>query len=136
MHMDEATIASLIDKLEASQISELDYTNGDVHLHLTKSQQSTAGQVAPAPVKPAVEPSIDAPLVGIVYLAPKPGEPVYKNIGEHVSAGEVVCVIESMKMMNEVKSPISGVLKECLVADAALVEYHQPLFIVEEDSHA
>ncbi|WP_390410415.1 acetyl-CoA carboxylase biotin carboxyl carrier protein [Lacticaseibacillus jixiensis] len=134
--MDEATIATLIDKLEASQISELDYTNGAVHLHLTKSPQATSAPAAPKPAQAAQQPSIDAPLVGIVYLAPKPDEPVYKAVGDHVSAGEVVCVIESMKMLNEVKSPISGVIKECLVADAALVEYHQPLFIVEEEADA
>jgi acetyl-CoA carboxylase biotin carboxyl carrier protein len=135
--MDEETIAALIDKLEASQISEFDYANGELHLHLTKSPQAPVASVPPStPTVASQAPSIDAPLVGIVYLAPKPGEPVYKEVGAHVEAGEVVCVIESMKMMNEVKSTVSGVIKERLVADAALVEYHQPLFIVEEESNA
>ncbi|MDG3060964.1 acetyl-CoA carboxylase biotin carboxyl carrier protein [Lacticaseibacillus casei] len=145
--MDTKMIESLIKQLEQSSLNELELTLGEDSLHLVK-----AGPVAPAPVAPASNPvpatpvnptpaaqpeqpagtAIKAPLVGIVYLAPKPGADPYVKVGDHVKKGEVVCIIESMKMMNEIKSTVSGTLKAVEVDNESLVEYDQPLFTVEE----
>ncbi|GAY73203.1 acetyl-CoA carboxylase biotin carboxyl carrier protein [Lentilactobacillus kosonis] len=76
---------------------------------------------------------IKAPLVGVVYFSPSPDKPVFKSVGDRVSKGEVVCVIEAMKMINEVKSNIDGVIKDTLVEDGAMVEFDQPIFKVEEE---
>ncbi len=135
MFMDEQTIAALMAQMASNGVNELEYSAGDVHLRLKKE---VAAASAPTNLPtPAIEATpIKAPLVGIIYLAPQPEAPVFKQVGDHVDVGEVVCVIESMKMMNEVKSPVSGRLVESLVADSALVEFDQALFLVEEDANA
>ncbi|KLI76026.1 MULTISPECIES: acetyl-CoA carboxylase biotin carboxyl carrier protein [Lacticaseibacillus] len=145
--MDTKMIESLIKQLEQSSLNELELTLGEDSLHLVK-----ADPVAPAPAAPASNPvpatpvnptpaaqpeqpagtAIKAPLVGIVYLAPKPGADPYVKVGDHVKKGEVVCIIESMKMMNEIKSTVTGTLKAVEVDNESLVEYDQPLFTVEE----
>ena len=75
--------------------------------------------------------SIMAPLVGTVYLQPKPGAKPYVQVGDQVKVGQVVCVIEAMKMMTEVKSKINGTVKQIAVEDEQLVEVDQPLFEIE-----
>ena len=92
--------------------------------------------MAPAPTSAApqaaeVAQTIKAPLVGTVYLQPKPGAKPYLQVGQQVNAGDVVCVIEAMKMMTEVKSQVAGTVKAVLVEDEQLVEVDQPLFTVE-----
>ncbi|KRL97510.1 biotin carboxyl carrier protein of acetyl-CoA carboxylase [Liquorilactobacillus satsumensis DSM 16230 = JCM 12392] len=77
--------------------------------------------------------TIKSPMVGSVYLQPKPTEPAYVEVGTHVHKGDVVCIIEAMKMMTEIKSDVDGVIKEVLVNNEELVEFDQPLFRVEED---
>ncbi|MDU5203642.1 MAG: biotin/lipoyl-containing protein, partial [Lacticaseibacillus rhamnosus] len=91
--------------------------------------------VTPVPDKPQADEgtAVKAPLVGIVYLAPKPGADPYFQVGDHVKKGDVVCIIESMKMMNEIKSTVSGTVKAVKVDNESLVEYDQPLLIVQED---
>ena len=69
--------------------------------------------------------------MGTVYLQPKPGAKPYLQVGQQVNAGDVVCVIEAMKMMTEVKSQVAGTVKAVLVEDEQLVEVDQPLFTVE-----
>lgn len=76
---------------------------------------------------------VKAPLVGIVYLQPSPDKPQYKKVGDHVQKGEVVCLIEAMKMMTEIKSTSSGTITEILVANEEVVEYDQPLMTIIPD---
>lgn len=76
---------------------------------------------------------VKAPLVGIVYLQPSPDKPQYKKVGDHVQKGEVVCLIEAMKMMTEIKSTSSGTITEILVANEEVVEYDQPLITIIPD---
>ena len=75
---------------------------------------------------------IKAPLVGTFYLSPKPGEPQYVNVGDKISAGSILCIVEAMKIFNEIESDYNGEIKEILVADGDPVEYDQPLFKIEE----
>ena len=94
-----------------------------------------AHAAAPAPAAPA-EPGkptkeITAPIVGTFYRAPSPDQPVYKEVGDHVNADDVVCIVEAMKVMNEIKSGVSGTIKKVLVENASAVEFGQPLFLVE-----
>lgn len=76
--------------------------------------------------------TIDSPLVGVVYLAKNPDQPPYKKVGDHVEAGETVCIVEAMKVMNEIPADISGTIMNVLVEDGQVVEFGQPLFEVSE----
>jgi acetyl-CoA carboxylase biotin carboxyl carrier protein len=79
--------------------------------------------------KPTKE--ITAPIVGTFYRAPSPDQPPFKEVGDHVSADDVVCIVEAMKVMNEIKSGVTGTIKKILIDNATPVEYGQPLFLVE-----
>lgn len=146
--MQEEEIERLVDRFERSSLDHLQITDDNFKLVLSKPG------AAPAPVStpptssgPVAEPatadggrlpvsanttSVTAPLVGVVYFAPQPDQPVFKQVGDPVAAGDVVCLIEAMKMVNEVKAPVDGVLKAVLVDDGTLVEYDQPLMQIEQ----
>ena len=76
--------------------------------------------------------SINSPMVGTFYSSPNPGAEPFVKVGDKVSEGDVLCIIEAMKMMNEVKSDYNGVIKEILISDAEPVEYGEALFVIEE----
>ena len=76
---------------------------------------------------------VKAPIVGTFYEAPSPDSDPYVGVGDHVSEGDVLCIIEAMKLMNEIEAETSGTIKEVLVEDAEPVEFDQPLFLIEED---
>ena len=94
---------------------------------------STAPE-APASGTAAVEAGIlvKAPLVGVFYAAPAPGETPFVRAGQTVSKGQTLCLVEAMKMLNEIPSPADGVIEEVLVQDGELVEFDAPLFRLEE----
>lgn len=75
--------------------------------------------------------TIKSPMIGTFYRSPKPGEPPFVNVGDSVSAGEHICIIEAMKLFNEIESEVSGKIVKVLADDASPVEYDQPLFLVE-----
>lgn len=77
---------------------------------------------------------VEAPIVGVVYLAPSPDQPVYKTVGDRVEKGETLCIIEAMKIMNEIKSDRSGTIEEVLVENEQPVEFGQPLFRLKEEA--
>ena len=85
--------------------------------------------------KPVAKPknSIKAPLVGIVYFAPSPKKPDFAKVGSHVNKGDVICQIEAMKVLNDVKAPKSGTLEKRLVKNGSMVQYHQPIFQIKAD---
>ena len=94
---------------------------------------------APAPGAPAAPPrshllEIKSPMVGTFYSAPEPGAEPYAKVGNRVTSGQMVCIIEAMKIMNEIESEVTGVIREVLVENAQPVEFGQPLFRV--DPHA
>jgi acetyl-CoA carboxylase biotin carboxyl carrier protein len=92
------------------------------------------GAGAPAAVAPSHLVEIKSPMVGTFYSAPEPGAEPYAKAGSRVAAGQVVCIIEAMKIMNEIESEVAGVVREVLVENAQPVEFGQPLFRV--DPHA
>ena len=75
--------------------------------------------------------TIKSPMIGTFYRAAGPGKPIFVNVGDEIKAGKVLCIIEAMKLFNEIESEISGRIVKILVDDASPVEYDQPLFLVE-----
>ncbi len=100
--------------------------------------QQTSAPLATTPVTPKANESkadnfitIKSPMIGTFYRQAGPGKPILINIGDEVSPGKVVCIIEAMKLFNEIESEIKGKIVKVLVEDASPVEYDQPLFLVE-----
>jgi acetyl-CoA carboxylase biotin carboxyl carrier protein len=86
---------------------------------------------APAPASDAKYVTIKAPMIGTFYRASGPGKPVFVNVGDTIEKGKPICIIEAMKLFNEIESDISGKIVKVLVDDAKPVEYDQPLFLVD-----
>ncbi|MDR3191285.1 MAG: acetyl-CoA carboxylase, biotin carboxyl carrier protein [Lactobacillaceae bacterium] len=144
-------IKALMHELESSSLRELEIAEDEFHLHLSKNDTpAQAAPVATAPVasaavatpveahhpldkpaKPGL--SIKAPLVGTVYLKPKPEAPAFKNVGDLVAVGEQVAIIEAMKLMTPVKSDVAGKIVEILVEDEQVVDFEKPMFIIEAE---
>lgn len=145
--MEQKDIENLMDKFDKSSMKEFKITADDgTNLYFSKLEHpavAAAPAVAPASATPSTDGTpapvaaagskIKAPLVGIVYFAPSPEKPVFKKVGDHVKKGDVVCVIEAMKVINEVKSPVSGTITKKVAENGDMVEYDQPIFEIEED---
>ena len=148
--MDLEKIQALMNQFEDSDLRELKIDDGDFHLYLSKNKNKVTQTVQPTVQKtakkveetaqPVVQENIDtkvkpvkAPIVGVVYLQAKPGQPAFINVGDHVKKGDTICVIEAMKMMTEVKSTLTGTVSEIKVENEDLVEVGQPLITVKED---
>ena len=153
--MDEAKLKRLIRLVEESDIDELEIDRPFGRVRITRRRapeapvtvhapQVTAAAPAPA-AAPASAPAVEAPsppvrdpglvaivapMVGTFFSAPAPGAKPYVSIGDQVSSGDVVCIVEAMKLMNEVQSEVSGRIKELLVENGQAVEYGQELFLV------
>ncbi|GAE31875.1 acetyl-CoA carboxylase biotin carboxyl carrier protein [Alkalihalobacillus hemicellulosilyticus] len=97
----------------------------------TSTPQSSQGEEAPAPATNANLHTITSPMVGTFYSAPSPDSDPYVQIGDQVQANSVVCIVEAMKLMNEIEAEVSGKVVEILAENGELVEYGQPLFVVE-----
>ncbi|QEC42637.1 acetyl-CoA carboxylase biotin carboxyl carrier protein [Pseudobacter ginsenosidimutans] len=99
--------------------------------------QPAAASNPAAPATKAAEPAADnlitikSPMIGTFYRSPAPGKPVFVEVGSEIAPGKVVCIIEAMKLFNEIESEVSGKIVKILVDDASPVEYDQPLFLVE-----
>lgn len=147
--MEFAKLTELLTQFDESSIREFDLNTGDFHLYLSKNEQSaktTQAVSVPAPVaspEPAVKASedvptppvavetgqtVDSPLVGVAYLSGAPGEPAFKQVGDSVAVGETLCIVEAMKIMNEINSDVAGTVTEVLIQNEDVVEYGQPLF--------
>ncbi len=92
-----------------------------------------APAAAPAPAPPATGETVRAPIVGTFYRSPSPDAALFVEVGDRIAKGQILCIIEAMKLMNEVESDVAGTLRQVLVENAQPVEYDQPLFIVEPD---
>jgi acetyl-CoA carboxylase biotin carboxyl carrier protein len=156
--MDEAKLKRLIRMVEESDIEELEIDRPLGRIRISKKRPEAsavatapvampAAPAAPAPAPPAPVPAAEpevpareerdpslvavvAPMVGTFYSAPAPGAKPYVAVGDRVSVGQVVCIVEAMKLMNEVQSEVSGVVREVRVENAQAVEYGQELFLV------
>lgn len=155
--MDIRKIKKLIELLEATGISEIEIKEGEESVRLSRQGYSMeAGQTfryapppqqimqpqpmlpqaeAPVnntPVKPAIAGhTIRSPMVGTLYTSPSPEAPAFVSIGQSVKAGETLCIIEAMKMFNEIESDRAGKVVAILVANGDPIEYDQALFIIE-----
>jgi len=125
----------LLIKKNPAQFTTAQYTPVAVQAApMTAAPIASAAPVAAAPV---AEPKADnlitikSPMVGTFYRTPNPESPMFVNVGDDVKPGKVVCIIEAMKLFNEIESEISGKIVKVLVNNATPVEYDQPLFLVE-----
>lgn len=144
--MDLRKLKTLIDLVAESGIAELEITEGDDKVKIVKFSQPTVIAAQPAapvatvaaipeaaqPVVPAAPAghTVKAPMVGTFYRAPNPGASPFVELGQAVKEGEPLCIIEAMKLLNEIEADKSGVIKEILVENGEPVEYGQPLFII------
>ncbi len=148
--MDVRKLKTLIDLVENSGIAELEISEGEERVRITRAtapiqqvyapapQQVTVAApqaAAPAAAAPAAEPAVEghvvkSPMVGSFYRAPSPGAKSFVDIGQHVNAGDTLCIIEAMKLLNEIESDKAGTIKAILVENGQPVEFGQPLFIV------
>jgi acetyl-CoA carboxylase biotin carboxyl carrier protein len=147
--MDLRKLKKLIDLVEASGIAELEITEGEEKVRIAKSiagapmmmapQPQFIQAAAPAAAAPAAAPAEEAvpeghvvrsPMVGTFYRAPAPGAKVFCEVGQTVSAGDTLCIIEAMKLLNEIEADQGGVVKAILVENGQPVEYGEPLFVI------
>jgi len=134
--MDTKSIKTLIRILEDSHLESLSYKEGNVEIVLTKAALSTApvvaSAVAPTPVAaaPQMKNTVNSPLVGIFYSRSAPDKEPFVAVGNRVEKGDILCIIEAMKVMNEIKADKSGTIQKVLVEDGAMVEFDQPLFSI------
>ncbi|MDW8337228.1 MAG: acetyl-CoA carboxylase biotin carboxyl carrier protein [Tepidimonas sp.] len=157
--MDLRKLKTLIDLVSESNISELEITEAEGKVRIVKAAPSpapvaavappavaapvlTVPAVASAPAGAAAAPApavevplqghvIKSPMVGTFYRAPSPGAKPFVEVGQAVKEGEPVCIIEAMKILNEIEADRAGVIKEILVENGQAVEYGQPLFVLE-----
>lgn len=150
--MDLRKLKTLIDLVAESDIAELEITEGDDKVKIVKSSAPVAPVAAPAPMMAATPApaaitdaeiaeskatadaleadTVKAPMVGTFYRAPSPGAPAFVEVGQTVQQGQPICIIEAMKLLNEIEADKAGVVKEILVQNGEPVEYGQPLFVV------
>jgi acetyl-CoA carboxylase biotin carboxyl carrier protein len=145
--MDLRKLKKLIDLVEESGIAEIEITEGEEKVRISRSSSAPAQAVVtslavPAPVTappPVAEPAVAAqpeghvlksPMVGTFYRASAPGAKAFVEVGQTVTAGDTVCIIEAMKLLNEIEVDHSGVIKAILVENGQPVEYGHPLMII------
>jgi acetyl-CoA carboxylase biotin carboxyl carrier protein len=153
--INEQTLKRLILLVEESEIDELEISRWGTRVKITRRRaraaSNGAAEAAPASAEvaarsvaePVVAPPVPAnevadgvvevksPMVGTFYSAPSPAEPPFVNVNDHVAPGKVVCIIEAMKLMNEIHAEISGRVAKVLVTNGQPVEYNQPLFLID-----
>jgi acetyl-CoA carboxylase biotin carboxyl carrier protein len=147
--MDLRKLKKLIDLVQESGIAELEITEGEEKVKIVKGGgvlvtqapaappvAAPAAAAAPAPVAPAQPEAgqeghvVKAPMVGTFYRSPSPDAKAFIEVGQSIKEGQTICIIEAMKLMNEIESDASGVVKAILVENGQPVEYGQPLFII------
>ena len=159
--MKTAEIRDLIDFISKSGLNEVDIETKELKLHVKREPDQKIFKSTPAPVmaaaapvaqatapavatpkaeKPAAEAAtgkktveIKSPMIGTFYRSSSPDSPVLASVGDKISKGQTVCIIEAMKLFNEIESEFSGTIVKVLVENASPVEYDQVLFVVEPD---
>ena len=152
--MDLRKLKKLIDLVQESGIGEIEITEGEEKVRISRQSAGTpmimaspgmqpmgmqpmatgpsggAEAPAPAPAEPKGH-ALKSPMVGTFYRAPSPGAPSFVEVGQTVSKGQTLCIIEAMKLLNEIESDVAGTVKAILVENGQPVEYGQPLFLIE-----
>ena len=148
--MDIRKVKKLIELLEESGIAEIEIHEGEESVRISRQSTNTvvaaapvAAAAAPAPVAaPASTPAevakeevsghvVKSPMVGAFYSSSSPAAKAFATVGQTVAVGDTLCIIEAMKLMNQIESDKAGVIKAVLVENGQPVEYNQPLFIIE-----
>lgn len=147
--MDLRKLKKLIDLVQESGIGEIEITEGEEKVRISRQGPGGAPVIMTAPVmqvpvaasallpavaEPPAEPAghtLKSPMVGTFYRAPSPGAPSFVEVGQSVSKGQTLCIIEAMKLLNEIESDVSGTVKAILVENGQPVEYGQALFVIE-----
>lgn len=147
--LDVQLIGKIVDMMVDRDLSEVELRDGDKHLVIKRSLPHMVATAMPGPMAVASAPqaasggnaapksavdedllTIRSPMVGTFYSASDPGSPAFAKIGDTVSADSVVCIIEAMKVFNEIKADVSGTIEQVLVKNEQPVEFGQPLFLV------
>ncbi len=157
--METKEIQKLIDYISKSDLAEVNIETAELKLHIKRSIGAVAVQqmpqaaplqiAAPVAAEPIAEAApaapvaiavpvansnlveIKSPMIGTFYRAGGPGKPNYVEVGDEITEGKVICIVEAMKLFNEIESEISGKIVKILVEDATPVEFDQPLFLVD-----
>ncbi len=145
--MDIRKIKKLIELLEESDIAEIEIIEGEESLRISRGTTQTIVQAAPAaalapaataapaaeaPVEPEISGhQVTSPMVGTFYRSSSPGAKPFAEVGQSVNAGDTICIIEAMKLLNQIEADKGGVIKAILVENGQPVEYGQPIFIIE-----
>lgn len=154
--MDIRKVKKLIELLEESGIAELEIREGEESVRISRQSKLDATMMAMPPmqyaapppvsppaaapetttVAPSAEPEIaghviKSPMVGTFYRSPSPGAKPFVEVGQSVKAGDTLCIVEAMKLLNQIESDKTGVIKSILVENEHPVEYGQPLFVIE-----
>lgn len=155
--MDIRKVKKLIELLDESGIAEIEITEGEESVRISRYAQGVAPVVAPAPamVAPSAAPAVSsvthpaaeaaahsepeeegfaviAPMVGTFYSAAAPGAAAFVQVGDRIAVGDTLCIIEAMKMMNQIEADVSGVIKSIRVQNGDPVEYGQILFVIDQ----
>lgn len=158
--MDIKQIQELVKLVNKSNIGELSIEKNDFKITIKQKEEPAQHFAAPfqqqpqlqhqmlppspSPAQQVTKPetsstktenllTIKSPMIGTFYRQSGPGKPIFVNVGDEVAIGQVVCIIEAMKLFNEIESEVSGIIVKVLVEDASPVEFDQPLFLVEPD---
>ncbi len=153
--MDIRKVKKLIELLEESGVAEIEIHEGEESVRISRYAASAPAAPAPAPVAVAAAPAapasaaapqtgggeaedntpdghtVNSPMVGTFYRASSPGASAFVEVGQSVAVGDTLCIIEAMKMLNQIEADKAGVIKAVLVENAEPVEYGQPLFVIE-----
>ncbi|NOX65226.1 MAG: acetyl-CoA carboxylase biotin carboxyl carrier protein [Chlorobi bacterium] len=151
--MDINLLKRLVKVVEQSNITEFSVQEGDLKIKISKNSKQSVNTVISQPINPVVQTAepvaaqepkakeeevntnyheIRSPIVGTFYRAPAPDADTYVQVGDIVSVGSVLCIVEAMKLMNEIESDADGKIVKILVENATPVEYNQPLFLIEK----
>ncbi len=149
--MDLRKLKTLIELVESSGIAELEISEGEERVRITRTAASqatytpapppvaAAPAAAPPPAAPAAEPAkpaapeghvVKSPMVGTFYRSASPGAKPFVDVGQSVNSGDTLCIIEAMKLLNEIDADQAGVIKAILVENGQPVEFGQPLFVI------
>lgn len=152
--MDIRKVKKLIELLEESGISEIEIKEGEESVRISRALSGAVAApmaatqvVAPQPLAPAAAAAqpeapagpatpegtvIESPMVGTFYASPSPGSPAFVAVGQTVKPGDTICIVEAMKILNQIESEVSGTIKAVLVEDGQPVEFGQPLMVVDD----
>ena len=152
--MDMRKIKKLIELIQSTGVAEIEIKEGEESVRITREINKATPMMMAPPMMPAATPqaapqvkaeksqetasmhadkqTIKAPMVGTVYLSPTPGAKSFVDIGQRVKPGDVICLIEAMKMFNQIEADKAGTITARLVDNGTPVEFNQPLFVIED----